>query len=259
MKKMTSDVKLEGNSVILEGDVTFAAGAEIGGDLALQGSLKVGGHLHLVNCGGTFLDLDGKKKSLESIVMKPIPPSTTCLLIDNFETTTISIAEATIKYAHDINRGVPIGQPLNVEHTELDLVDEIFKLRGLKDDIDNLKKQIEELKASISKINNPPPAPYTFSIMGDVKYLNDGVVRMGVDVKLQEIFDGNAFDIASVISSRGDGSFKITYSSDKLHNPNNPKLFLQAFSSGKPFSNHVEINAGTNDNVELICPPTPSG
>jgi hypothetical protein len=121
---------------------------------------------------------------------------------------------------------------------------------------------IEDLSGivTVPKVNNTSPAtePYTRQINGYVKYLGGNAVRSGVDVKLQEIFDGNIFDIASSVSSRQDGSFKIMYSSDGLHNPDKPHLILQAFSGGKPFSAPVDIG-GTNDKVELICSPHQSG
>jgi hypothetical protein len=114
---------------------------------------------------------------------------------------------------------------------------------------------------SIPKVNNTSPAtePYTRLINGYVKYVGGNVVRIGVDVKLQEIFNGNIFDIGSAVSSRQDGSFKITFSSDRLQNPDKPHLRLQAFSGGKPFSDPVENIGGTNDKVELICSPHQSG
>jgi hypothetical protein len=110
---------------------------------------------------------------------------------------------------------------------------------------------------SVPKVNNTSPAtePYTRLINGYVKYVGGNVVRIGVDVKLQEIFNGNIFDIGSAVSSRQDGSFKIMYSSDRLHNPDKPHLILQAFSGGKPFSDPMENIGDTNDRVELICSP----
>jgi hypothetical protein len=114
--------------------------------------------------------------------------------------------------------------------------------------------------SSVTKVNNASPAtePYSRLITGYVKYKGGNAVRTGVNVKLQEIFNGNIFDIADAVSSRQDGSFKIMYSSDRLHNPNNPRLILQAFFGGEPFSNPMEYIGGTNDKVELICSPHPS-
>jgi hypothetical protein len=110
---------------------------------------------------------------------------------------------------------------------------------------------------SVPEVNIKPPATeqYTHEITGYVKYIGGNVVRMGVDVKLQEIYNGNVFDIAGAVSSRQNGSFKIIYSSDKLQNPDKPNLIIQAFSGGKPFSNPMEIAGGTNEIVELICSP----
>ena len=113
------------------------------------------------------------------------------------------------------------------------------------------------INPSLPKANNTSPATesYTRQIKGYVKYLGGNVVRSGVDVKLQELFEGNIFEIASSVSSRQDGSFKITYSSDRLHNPDKPHLILQAFFGGKPFSDPVENLGGPNDMVQLICTP----
>jgi len=114
------------------------------------------------------------------------------------------------------------------------------------------------LNPATNNSNNPPARatePYTRQIKGYVKYLGGNVVRTGVDVNLQELFNGNIFDISSAVSSRQDGSFKITYSSDQLYNPDNPHLILQAFSEGKPFSDPVDNFGGLNDIVQLICSP----
>ena len=113
------------------------------------------------------------------------------------------------------------------------------------------------INPSVSKVNNTSPAsePYTRLINGHVKYVGGNVVRTGVDVRLQEMFNGKIFDIVSAVSSRQDGSFKIAYSSDRLHNPDNPHLILQAFYGGKPFSDPVENVGGTNERIELICAP----
>jgi hypothetical protein len=114
---------------------------------------------------------------------------------------------------------------------------------------------------SVPQVNNtsPPTEPYTRLINGYVKYVGGNVVRIGVEVKLLEIFNGNTFDVGSAVSSRQDGSFKIMYSSDRLRNPDKPHLRLQAFSGGKPFSDPMEIMGDTNDKVELICSPHQSG
>jgi tetratricopeptide (TPR) repeat protein len=111
--------------------------------------------------------------------------------------------------------------------------------------------------SSIPKVNNAPPAiePDTRLITGYVKYKGGNAVRTGVNVKLQEIFNGNIFDIASAVSSRQDGSFKIIYNPDRLHNPDNPRLILQAFFGGEPFSDPMEYIGGTNEKVDLICSP----
>jgi hypothetical protein len=76
-----------------------------------------------------------------------------------------------------------------------------------------------------------------------------------VDVKLQERYNGNIFDIGSVVSSRQTGSFSIKYTSDRLHNPDNPDLLIQAFYGGKPFTDPVEITGSLSNSVELICSP----
>lgn len=72
---------------------------------------------------------------------------------------------------------------------------------------------VEDLSgiANVPKVSNTSSAtaPYTREITGYVKYLGGNVVRSGVNVKLQEIFNGNIFDIASAVSSRQDGSLVV--------------------------------------------------
>ena len=95
--------------------------------------------------------------------------------------------------------------------------------------------------------------PGTLVIEGTVKYVGGNIVRIGVKVKLQEIFNGMTYDIDSTVSRRGDGTFKIVYSPEKLKNPYNPTLILQAFYGDKPFTEQVDI--GKNRRVDLICTP----
>jgi PKD repeat protein len=118
-----------------------------------------------------------------------------------------------------------------------------------------------ELQQCVLNVPNPAVIPTsnigsttTRVIEGCVKYVGGNIVRIGVDVKLQEVFNGDIFDIGSAVSSRGDGSFKITYSSDRLHNPYNPYLIIQAFYGGKSFTDPV-VNIGNLNRVELICSP----
>jgi PKD repeat protein len=110
---------------------------------------------------------------------------------------------------------------------------------------------------SVSEANNPSlnAKPYMHEIKGCVKYIGGNVVRIGVDVMLQEKFNGNLFDIGSAVSSRGDGTFKLAYSSNRLHNPDKPCLIIQAFYHGEPFTDPVENIGDLNNRVELICSP----
>ena len=57
--------------------------------------------------------------------------------------------------------------------------------------------------------------PGTLVVEGTVKYIGGNIVRIGVTVKLQEIFNGMIYDIGSAVSRRGDGTFKIVYSPEK--------------------------------------------
>jgi len=102
-----------------------------------------------------------------------------------------------------------------------------------------------------------PTEPYTREIKGRLNYVGGNAVRAGVDVRLQEIFEGNIYDIGSAVSSRQDGSFSITYSSDRLHNPDKPYLVIQAFRGASPFSDPVKIEniEGANSWVEITCSP----
>jgi len=102
-----------------------------------------------------------------------------------------------------------------------------------------------------------PTEPYTREIKGRLNYVGGNAVRAGVDVRLQEIFEGNIYDIGSAVSSRQDGSFSITYSSDRLHNPDKPYLVIQAFRGASPFSDPVKIEniEGPNSWVEITCSP----
>lgn len=74
---------------------------------------------------------------------------------------------------------------------------------------------------------------------------------------MQEIFEGNTYDIGSAVSSRQDGSFSITYSSDRLHNPDEPYLVVQAFRGASPFSDPVKIEnvEGPESWIEITCSP----
>jgi len=100
-----------------------------------------------------------------------------------------------------------------------------------------------------------PTGPYIGEIKGCLKYVGGNAVRAGVDVRLQEIFEGNAYDIGSAVSSRQDGTFSITYTSDRLHNPNNPYLVVQAFRGRSLFCAPVKIEnlEGPESWVEIIC------
>jgi PKD repeat protein len=121
------------------------------------------------------------------------------------------------------------------------------------------------LKLEQCMVDVPSPAtsfgPYasldTRVIRGCIKYLGGNVVRRGLDVKLQEIHNGNIFDVASSVSSRGDGTFKIIYSPDTLQNPYNPYLVIQGFINDKPITDPVE-NVWNLDRVDLLCSPNPA-
>jgi hypothetical protein len=100
-----------------------------------------------------------------------------------------------------------------------------------------------------------PTGPYTREIKGRLKYVGGNAVRAGVDVRLLEIFEGNTYDIGSAVSSRQDGTFSITYSSDRLHNPANPYLVVQAFRGTSQFCAPVKIEnlEGPESLLEVIC------
>jgi parallel beta-helix repeat protein len=102
-----------------------------------------------------------------------------------------------------------------------------------------------------------PTEPYTRDIKGRLNYVGGNAVRSGVNVRLQEIFEGNTYDIGSAVSSRQDGSFSITYSSDRLHNPDEPYLVVQAFRGASPFSDPVKIEnvEGPESWIEITCSP----
>jgi hypothetical protein len=95
-------------------------------------------------------------------------------------------------------------------------------------------------------------------VQGRVRYIQGLVDHSGPEVRLQEEYDGNIFDIVCQTAFRGDGTFKLEYTSDMLKNPNKPHLILQAFSSlydGKPFSKPSKIDDDRPIwNVDLICP-----
>jgi hypothetical protein len=93
--------------------------------------------------------------------------------------------------------------------------------------------------------------PETRVIKGTVKYIGGNIVRIGVTVKLQEIFNGMIYDIGTDVSSRADGTFEIVYRPESLYNSYNPILVLQAFIGGEPFTDQVKI--GNNRRVDLIC------
>ncbi|VVB64432.1 PKD domain protein [uncultured archaeon] len=107
-----------------------------------------------------------------------------------------------------------------------------------------------------SQDTGPYASSQTRAIEGCVKYLGGNIVRIGVDVVLKEVFNGNVFYIGSATTSRASGTFRIVYSIDRLQNPFNPYLIIQAFSGGKPFTDPVE-NVWNQDRVELLCMPTP--
>jgi hypothetical protein len=116
---------------------------------------------------------------------------------------------------------------------------------------------ISLLNLSVPQRSNPSPAtiPNTHIIKGYIKYKGGNVVRIGLYVKLQEIFDGNIFDIGNAVSSRQDGSFEITYNSERLQNPDEAHLIVQAYYGDKPFTDPVEIKGSLDNSVVLICSP----
>jgi hypothetical protein len=104
--------------------------------------------------------------------------------------------------------------------------------------------------SSQTRIGSPPT--YTREIKGYIKYIGGNVDRRGLDVRLRELFNGIYYDIGSSVSSRQDGSFRIRYTSDRLHNPDNPYLVIQAFRYGNPVTLPAE-NVGGMDSIELAC------
>lgn len=102
------------------------------------------------------------------------------------------------------------------------------------------------------------PPVRTRIVQGRVRYIQGLVDHSGPEVRLQEEHDGNIFDIVCQTALRGDGTFKLEYTSDMLKNPYKPHLILQAFSSlydGRPFSKPSKIDDDRPIwNVDLICP-----
>ena len=99
--------------------------------------------------------------------------------------------------------------------------------------------------------SNLGTTPGTLVVKGTAKYVGGNVVRIGLTVKLQEIFNGLIYDIGRVVSSRADGTYEIVYSSESLRNPNNPDLVLQAFFGDKPLTGQVPVE--NKRRVDLIC------
>jgi hypothetical protein len=119
--------------VNLGGPLTANAGATINGDLTLNILATAGAHIN------GDVNLNGKLISLKLFPPMPDPMN------NIFITEIISISEATIKYIYDKRerQGVSPSAGWKTDHFELDLIKEIM---GLKDQVNALTKEIEELK-----------------------------------------------------------------------------------------------------------------
>jgi hypothetical protein len=137
--------------VNLGGPLTANAGATINGDLTLNILATAGAHINgdvnlngklTATAGATIngdVNLNGKLISLKLFPPMPDPMN------NIFITEIISISEATIKYIYDKRerQGVSPSAGWKTDHFELDLIKEIM---GLKDQVNALTKEIEELK-----------------------------------------------------------------------------------------------------------------